>query len=780
MRKIFILTIINLCAIVAFGQTETPVAMGQWRTHLAYNSVTQLTQSQNYIYAVSDGALFAIGKEDDDMQLFSKISGLSDIGISLIKYDEINDQLLIVYKNGNLDVMSSSGVINIPDLYNKQLGITKGISDIYFDGNKAYLSCDFGVMLLNLAKQEIAETYIIGVNASFVKVLSSTILNNTIYALSESAIYKADASHPNIVNYEYWQIMSNLPGSGALQQVFNFNNHLLLLRNGKLYKQETDGTWSNILNAINITAVNKSENRLIVQNGSNTIYIVDTNFAVSTFATDANYGFYDMEYDKMHDVYWAAAGSLGIASIYNYTVSPSNIAFKKPKGPAENNIWNMTFAGEKLFVVNGGRWEDKHNRTGQVMIYENGLWKNIDGADIGAAIGYSAHDFMSVAVDPLDDKHFFVTSYGRGMFEFKNDQFYQWYHGENSLLSPIYAHRPYEYIRLDGMTYDAAGNLFIANTSSVAPIKVLKKDGNWTEYDYAAGKVKTLGQILISNQNPNHKWLNSVRKETKGLIIYDDNGTIDELSDDRKILLSTFDDNDNLGSTISPTEYHSIAQDHNGTFWVGTELGPLVFYNPNRAFDADYTCSRIKIPRNDGTGQADYLLKDETVKAITIDGANRKWIGTKSSGLYLMSENGQETIHHFTSSNSPLLSDEILSLAINPISGELFIGTANGLISFQSDASQAVSVFTDVYAYPNPVRENYNGIITITGLVNNTQVKITDLNGNLIYQTTSNGKLATWDGKNAYGRRVNTGIYMVICANEDGTQNAITKIMVIN
>lgn len=780
MRKIFILTIINLCAIVAFGQTETPVAMGQWRTHLAYNSVTQLTQSQNYIYAVSDGALFAIGKEDDDMQLFSKISGLSDIGISLIKYDEINDQLLIVYKNGNLDVMSSSGVINIPDLYNKQLGVTKGISDIYFDGNRAYLSCDFGVMLLNLAKQEIAETYIIGANASFVKVLSSTILNNTIYALSESTIYKADANHPNIVNYEYWQTMSALPGSGALQQVFNFNNHLLLLRNGKLYKQETDGTWSNILNAINITAVNKSENRLIVQNGSNTIYIVDTSFAVSTFATDANYGFYDMEYDKTHDVYWAAAGSLGIAAIQDYTTSSSNISFKKPKGPAENNIWNMTFAGEKLFVVNGGRWSDKYNRTGQVMIYENGHWKNINGADIGAAIGYSAHDFMSVAVDPQDDKHFFVTSYGRGLFEFKNDQFYQWYHGENSLLSPIYAHRPYEYIRLDGMTYDAAGNLFIANTSSVAPIKVLKKEGGFTEYDFAEGRVHTLGQIIISNQNPNHKWLNSARKETRGLIIYDDNGTIDELSDDRKILLSTFDDNDNLGSTISPTVFHCIAQDHNGTFWVGTELGPLVFYNPNRAFDADYTCSRIKIPRNDGTGQADYLLKDETVKAITIDGANRKWIGTKSSGLYLMSENGQETIHHFTSSNSPLLSDEILSLAINPISGELFIGTANGLISFQSDASQAVSVFTDVYAYPNPVRENYNGIITITGLVNNTQVKITDLNGNLIYQTTSNGKLATWDGKNAYGRRVNTGIYMVICANEDGTQNAITKIMVIN
>jgi len=213
---------------------------------------------------------------------------------------------------------------------------------------------------------------------------------------------------------------------------------------------------------------------------------------------------------------------------------------------------------------------------------------------------------------------------------------------------------------------------------------------------------------------------------------------------------------------------------------VGTNEGPLLFNNPSKAFDSDFACSRVKIPRNDGTISADYLLIDEQINAIAIDGANRKWLGTKSSGIYLMSENGQETIRHFTTMNSPLLSNEILSIAINPVTGEVFIGTGSGLVSYQSDAAEATNVFQNVHAYPNPVRENYSGIITITGLVADTKVKITDLTGNVICETTSNGSIATWDGKNTFGQRVSTGVYLAICVTPDGLQSAITKILVIN
>jgi hypothetical protein len=312
-----------------------------------------------------------------------------------------------------------------------------------------------------------------------------------------------------------------------------------------------------------------------------------------------------------------------------------------------------------------------------------------------------------------------------------------------------------------------------------AGIKILLNTGVWTQLNFPNSNQEVLGKILISNHNPNQKWVPSVRKNP-GIFIWDDNGTLTDQNDDRSVFLSKFIDVDNVGSFISPTIIDCLEQDKNGVIWAGTDIGPLLFYNPSRAFDTGYTCSRVKIPRNDGTGLADYLLQNERIKSIAIDGANRKWLGTQSSGLYLMSENGQETIHHFTTSNSPLLSNNIISLAINPVSGEVFVGTSNGLMSFQSNAAESSNIYNNVYAYPNPVRENYNGIVTITGLISNTQVKITDLNGNLIYQTISNGSIATWDGKDAQGRKVNTGVYFAICANEDGSQSTITKIMVIN
>jgi hypothetical protein len=494
-----------------------------------------------------------------------------------------------------------------------------------------------------------------------------------------------------------------------------------------------------------------------------------------------------IEYDIDNDTYWLAGGALGVVSFKLQNGSAPLTNYFKPQGPTVNIPWSMTFAGDKLFVVNGGRWASQYSRVGQIMIYENGVWINISGNHIKSITGYNALDFMNVAIHPNDNSHFFVTSYGTGLYEFKNNEFYKWHNNTNSngVIYTIIDGNPFNYIRLDGAIFDNNNNLLFCNMNS--GVKVYYNNTETGHYEWynpvgpfsnPAFTLVTLGKIVISNQNPNHKWIPSLRGA--GIIVWDDNGTVTDTSDDRSILLSKFPDPDNIGSIINPVDLYCLTQDKNGVFWLGSDMGPLLFYNPSRAFEEGYTCSRVKIPRNDGTGLADYLLDNEKVKAIAVDGANRKWIGTSTSGLYLMSENGQETIHHFTTSNSPLLSNDILSIEINPITGEVFIGTGNGLVSFQSDAAEPANIYTNVYAYPNPVRENYNGIITITGLVEKTQVKITDINGNLIYQTHSNGSIATWDGKDVHGRRVNTGIYIAICANEDGTQSTITKIMVIN
>jgi len=414
------------------------------------------------------------------------------------------------------------------------------------------------------------------------------------------------------------------------------------------------------------------------------------------------------------------------------------------------------------------------------MMYENGVWSNINHATIKAKTNKEVWDFMNIAVDPTDNKHFYVTSYGTGLYEFKDNEFFKLHNYTNSTLEPhpLAATMPDLYTRLDGGVFDSEGNLFVANSAVSNNLKVLLKTGEWIQLKASSTGKETLGKIIINNQNVNHKWILSVRSGE--ILVLDDKGTFNNDFDDVFTVFKSFPDPDAEGALISPATIYTMAQDKNGVIWAGTEQGPLVFYNTANAFTSGFSCSRVKIPRLDGTNQADYLLKDERIKAIAVDGANRKWIGTESSGVYLMSENGQEMIHQFTVSNSPLLSNDIISIAINPVTGEVFFGTGQGIVSYQSDAAESTGSFSNVYAYPNPVREGYNGVITITGLVDNTHVKITDLNGNLICSTTSNGSIATWNGKDVHGRKVSTGIYLVICANEDGTQNTITKIMVIN
>ena len=777
MKRNFLLLVI----IVFFGlSARAQVAMGKWRTHFAYNTVDQIAQSENKVFAVSEGTLFSVDKRDGSMEFYSKLSGLNGINISKIGYDDVNKVLLIVYQDGNIDFLSADGVKNLPDFYNKQMSADKNVNHILFANNKGYLSCNFGIITLNMLKMEIQDTYYIGNNASEIKVLNTTIHKGNIYAVSASTIYFASATEPQLINYEFWKTMATLPGSGNFQALHAFGNWLILLRDGKLYKQGVDGIWSAIDTTTSYNAMIVSENYLQSFTDTDT-YVFDDQLTRNQITGISTVK--DGTYDSKSSKFWFAAGEQGLAE---YQLSGNNpvINYYKPDGPAVNSPYRMRFEGEKLFVIQGGRWDTDWKRDGIVMIFENNIWKNIDNQSITSKTGKHVRDFIDIAIDPSDNKHFFTSSYGNGVFEFKNDEFFKWHNFENSTIETIYPSDPitsYLYMRMTGGVYDSDGNVWFANTSSSNSVKVLGKNGNWMKLGNKSINDKpTLGDILISSNNPNHKWIVSARY-SQGIGILDDKGTIAESSDDRIIFHQTFSYTSNEGvKSITPEYYFSIAQDKNGVIWAGTNEGPILFNNPSKAFDTDFTCSRIIIPRNDGTGLGDYLLEEQAILAIAVDGANRKWLGTESSGVYLMSENGQETIHHFTTQNSPLLSNNVQSIAINPVTGEVFFGTGIGLVSFQSDAADASNIFSNVHAYPNPVRENFSGLITITGLVDNTQVKITDVAGNLVCDTKSNGSIATWDAKNKWGEKVSTGVYLVICVSPDGQQNTSTKILVVN
>lgn len=789
MNKKIVTTGILLC--VFSWSIMAQVAMGKWRTHFAYNSVTQIAQSDNKIFAVSDGALFSVDKQDGGMEYYSKVGGLNGSNISRIEFDPSSKQLLIVYSNGNIDLLTNGGIINIPDLYNKQMSSSKDVNHIQFYQGKAYLSCNFGIVVLNMQKKEVTDTYIIGPNASEVKILNTTIQNGIIYAVSPTAIYQASVNEPFLVNYEFWTTMKELPGSGNFQSAGSLAGKLFIQREGKLYMKSESG-WSIFLPEITVNYFNISKGKMLVNNGSDAIYIVDETLNIKNVKSVG--AIPDAEYDIENESYWFAAGASGIISYKEDQSGNPALNYYKPNGPAVNSPWDMTFSGKKLFVVPGGRWSSQDGKSGTVMMNENGNWTNISRKEIEDSTKNAALDFMNVAVDPKNDKHFFVSSFGTGLYEFKDNAFYKWYNNttKDCTLETIIPANPFNYIRLDGAIFDKNQNLFTVNMVSEKSvrIKLLYPDGKWGNLSYSFPYVKsplipTLGKILISNQNQNQKWIPSVRFNP-GICIFDDNGTLSDQSDDKSVFIENmiYPETDNTGKTVlesvSPSCVYTLAQDRNGVVWAGTDVGPFLFQNTSKVFDANYTCSRVKIPRNDSTNLADYLLVNERIRAIAVDGANRKWIGTESSGVYLMSENGQETIKHFTVSNSPLLSNFIFSIAINPITGEVFFGTSQGIVSYQSDAAEADSTFSNVYAYPNPVREGFNGVITITGLVENTQVKITDINGNLICQTVSNGSIATWDGKDVHGRKVSTGVYLVMCSNSDGTQSAITKILVIN
>jgi ligand-binding sensor domain-containing protein len=374
---------------------------------------------------------------------------------------------------------------------------------------------------------------------------------------------------------------------------------------------------------------------------------------------------------------------------------------------------------------------------------------------------------MRSLIDPDNNNHIFVSTWGGGLLEYENNSLLKQYTESNSPLQNIIPGRPY--VRICGLALDRSKNLWLTQTGVPGSIKVLKADGTWIANPVTID-APTIGDIIITKTG--HKWI--ILPRGYGLFVLDDNNTPDVFSDDRykKLLVQ-----DTGNQTISFV--YSITEDLDGNIWIGTDQGPLIYYNPEKVFDSDLEANRIKISRNDGTDQADIVLKTETITSIAVDGANRKWLGTTSSGAYLLSPDGTTQIKNYNEQNSPLYSNSIVTLAVDNKTGEVWFGTLKGVQSVRGDATLGGENFKNVYTFPNPVREDFTGNVTITGLMKDSQIRITDISGNLVYVTVSDGGQATWDLKNYNGRHVATGVYLVFCASKDGSQSFVTKMLVI-
>lgn len=773
---------------ISEDEEKTYGNMYQWRAHSAFTKVDEVVVLGDKAFGLSSKALFSVDKESEELAYYNVLNGLSGSSIDHIAYNYHLDRMLITYQDGKLDIMTQDGTIyNILDLFLKQMNVSKQVNDICMYQDKAILATCFGILIVDMRKAEISDTYYIGQESSEVNVTQVAINDGKIYAATSNKLYYANLAD-NLVDYSYWKL-SPLPVAKTVRSMRAYGNRLYMIanQNDTLIHYIDKDEWKSIKTTYPMRKFCPTEKHF---------YVLPMN----------RYGLWEMQsnqslrlvmsagfnYDVAEDngTIWAATFANGLMKYVPTTDKPT-VAEYYPDGPINNYSYRLKFFGDKLYMLPGGRWAAQYERLGEIMIYENGWWTNIKNSDLVKKTGgQPIYDIMNVAQDPKDDAHYFMTSFGCGLLEMRDTNFVHLYTHTNSNLFSAAPEATKPYTRTDGAMYDDQGNLWVLNTGSGnGNVHVISPDGKWHSFDLYANRSRivmhTPGEMFVDNRQAQWKWI-PIQRAGTGLILLQDNGTPTNPSDDQVTYRSTWVDQ--YTYTLMPSSIHAVTQDKNGTIWIGTASGLLTIpYNVD--FRTSNQCMRVTIPRNDGTGLVDFLLDNEQINAIAVDGANRLWIGTASSGVFLLAPVGDvtdmmyytmETVAHFTTENSIMPSNDVLSIAIQESTGEVFIGTGQGLVSYMSDATQTEDNYTNLYAYPNPVHPTYEGYITIKGLVSDSEIRIVDASGSLVKKILGTGGSAVWDGKNAQGQRVASGVYTALCNTKTGTQHGSVKILIMN
>ena len=670
MKKFFI-TLITLISI----SLNITAAVGDWKIYMSYSEPQQIQETGNYLFVQASNSLYLYNKNDQSIQTFDKTTGMSDVVVTNISWNQQTKRLIIIYDNANIDLMDLNGnVVNIPDIYNKTMTGDKTVNSVTHSGKYAYIATNFGGVKIDMAKAEITESYFLD-------------FGSRIFREGETDLYLRSLD---------WKVYKCSKSSNA-QDKANW--------------QETK-SWPGISLNIDNTAYD------------NNIELVKT---------------------------------------------------LKPGGPKYNYFGFLKVHDNKLYTCNGEMWDERKPASIQVLDIENEDWTVYNNEGIGEKYGIKYYDILTLDIDPRDSKRVMAGNQA-GLFEFYDGELINYYNSENS---PIYFVPSLvgnlNYQMVTSLHYDTNGDLYIANSKSEkGPILILDSNNNWKTIDKFTN-INNSANMKFLKIDPNDKlWVYTKYWNTPAVYSYD-------FSTDNLCEYSNYVNQD--GTAISGhIVCQSTAEDLDGNIWVGLNLGLLLItpqYNMDSPEKGFY---QIKVPRNDGTNLADYLMYGVGITAIAIDKANRKWVGTDGNGIYVISADNMVQEKHITSSNSPILSDNIQYITIDDNTGRVYIGTDKGLCSYQSEVTLTNEEMdtNNVWVYPNPVTPEYTGTITITGLSFNSDVKITSSNGTLIAQGRSTGGAFSWDGKDLKGNRVASGVYMIHSAKSDGSKGTVCKVTIIN
>ena len=773
--KVFTLIAFTLCCFLSNGQ----VGIGEWREHLSYKNGITLCKADKKVYCATSSSLFYYDTEDHSIEKISKTKGLSDLEIKVVKYSEKHRTVILGYANGNIDFIVNNKIINIPDIKRSFIQGNKSINEILINEDFAYLSTGFGIIALDIVKKEISETYNLGTNGSAIQVNECCIKNDTIYAACADGVYSGSLNS-NLIDFQNWTKMDGLP-KGNYNTIVSINNKLIC--NFQLEGQwEKDTIYSfdgevwqkkdlglNYSNN-NIQDLNVFGNEVIACASGDT-RILDENLIESSriYQYEGNSSSpAPQEAVKDGNEYWIADANLALV----HQKSETSTDIISPSGPDFSDCWRMDFNDGQLWISTGSvttnmKYSFSNRGIGNL---KKEKWTNY----YGGTVFDSLRAIHAIAINPQNPNHVFAASYGGGLLEFKDGKRIRIFNETNSTIESISL---FPFRAVGELTFDKSNKLWIVNggltgVSVNDPLKMYDlSNDNWYQYplnNYLVNSSLLSGIMIDRNGN---KWMNAY---LKGVVVFNENETLDNESDDLVKLLTTSETNGNLPSN----EVNSLAQDNDGKIWIGSSAGLSVINNPQNVFEeGGVAAERVIIGDNE---EANYLLSDAVINKIAIDAGDRKWIGTQGTGLYLMSADMQSEIHHFTTLNSPLLSDVIIDVEINDATGEVYISTDKGLISFMGEATEKGGYEGPTYAYPNPVPPNFTGIIGIRGVVNDSEIKITDITGNLIYETIANGTTATWNGLSLNGKKAQSGVYLVFVSNADGTETEITKILFLN